>query len=232
MIGQRARLLETVEIAPDVRHFLFDVPSLSELAFSPGQFVSFTGILGDRSVTRAYSIASAPDGNRFELCLNQVKEGLLSPWLFTMQPGDDIEMTGPLGYFVPRKPFRDSLLIATGTGVAPFRGYLRAGILEEGSPRVTLLLGARYQTGLLYRGEWEGLVRARPNFRFMPAITRPDNDWAGRQGRVQQHLDEALEGRTDVDVYICGLKAMVDDVRQILKQRGFDRKQIIYEKYD
>jgi CDP-4-dehydro-6-deoxyglucose reductase len=49
---------------------------------------------------------------------------------------------------------------------------------------------------------------------------------------VQSHLDEILEGRIDLDVYLCGLKEMVDDVRRLLKQRGFDRKQIIYEKYD
>jgi CDP-4-dehydro-6-deoxyglucose reductase len=49
---------------------------------------------------------------------------------------------------------------------------------------------------------------------------------------VQKHLVEALGGRTDVNVFICGLKAMVDDVRAILKSSGFERKRIIYEKYD
>ncbi len=53
---------------------------------------------------------------------------------------------------------------------------------------------------------------------------------------MQTHLDEALDlascDRDTIDVYICGLKAMVDDVRKELKARGFDRKQIIYEKYD
>ena len=49
---------------------------------------------------------------------------------------------------------------------------------------------------------------------------------------MQGHLSDALGGRTDLDVYICGLKAMVDDVRAILKELGFDRKQIIFEKYD
>jgi CDP-4-dehydro-6-deoxyglucose reductase len=49
---------------------------------------------------------------------------------------------------------------------------------------------------------------------------------------VQAHLEEALAGRRDIDVYLCGLKAMVDDVRATLKRQGFDRKQILYEKYD
>ena len=49
---------------------------------------------------------------------------------------------------------------------------------------------------------------------------------------MQTHLLEAIGNRRDLDVFICGLKAMVDDVRAILKELGFDRKQIIFEKYD
>ena len=49
---------------------------------------------------------------------------------------------------------------------------------------------------------------------------------------MQTHLDEAIGERRDIDIYLCGLQPMVDDVRQILKGMGFDRKQIRYEKYD
>ena len=69
-------------------------------------------------------------------------------------------------------------------------------------------------------------------FRLMPTITRPDAGWHGRTGWVQQHIEEALEGCLDADVYICGLRAMVDDVRENLKRKGLARQQIIYKKYD
>jgi CDP-4-dehydro-6-deoxyglucose reductase len=49
---------------------------------------------------------------------------------------------------------------------------------------------------------------------------------------VQSHTIEALADRRDIDVYICGLREMVDDMRQQLKAAGLDRKRIIYEKYD
>jgi len=89
----------------------------------------------------------------------------------------------------------------------------------------------------LYREEFEDLARQYPKFRFLPTITRPDASWTGRTGRVQAHMDEALairapEDLETIDVYICGLREMVDDVRKDLKQRGLDRRQIIYEKYD
>jgi CDP-4-dehydro-6-deoxyglucose reductase len=188
--------------------------------------------LEGREVTRAYSIASAPDGVRFELCLNRVKEGVFSPWLFSMRPGDTVDMRGPLGYFVLRNPGRDALFVATGTGVAPIRSILQAGLHHRPPAQRTLLFGVRYPSGILYRAEFDMMACLWPGFRFWPTVTRPDELWTGRTGRVQQHLLEAIGSRRDIDVYICGLREMVDDVRAVLKCAGFDRKQIIVEKYD
>jgi len=228
----QARLIESFEIAPEVRHFVFETPDVARLDFLPGQFVSFTQSIQDKRITRAYSIASAPsDGNRFELCLNLVHEGKFSPHLFHMKPGDTVEMRPPLGQFVIRHPDRDTVLIATGTGIAPFRSILRAHLTHT-SPAFTLLFGVRHEHSLMYRGEFEDMARRFENFRFLPTLTRPGPQWTGRTGRVQAHLSEAIGGRRDVDVFLCGLKAMVDETRNILKDMGFDRKQILFEKYD
>lgn len=227
----RARLVSSTEIAPGVRHFVFEAPGLERFQFTPGQFVSFTGEIDGRKVTRAYSIAGSPGGNRFELCLNRVREGLLSPWLFALEPGGTAPMQGPLGYFTPREPFRDSVLIATGTGIAPFRAYLQSQSILTSPANITLLSGARHEPALLYRQEFELLERQRPGFAYLPTLTRPSPSWQGRTGRVQRHIDEALAGRRDVDVYLCGSPEMVEDVRRLLKERGLDRKQIIVEKY-
>ena len=228
----KAKLVHSVEIGPEVRHFVFEAGEVEALSFTPGQFVSFSDEVGGRKVTRAYSVASAPAGNRFELCLNRVKDGLFSPHLFELQAGEAVEMQGPLGYFVPKRPFRDSVLVATGTGVAPFRAFLQDPEVAGDGAAVTLLMGARFEEGLLYRGEFEELAEELRGFRYLPTVTRPGAGWRGRTGRVQEHLEEALGGRREVDVYICGLKAMLNEVRAALKERGFERGQIIYEKYD
>jgi CDP-4-dehydro-6-deoxyglucose reductase len=227
-----ARLLQFRDLGPEVREFLFDLPGEERFDFTPGQFVSFSGVMGGKKVTRAYSIASRPGGNRFELCLNRVREGLMSPWLFELGPGGEIAVKGPFGAFVPRQPARDSVLVATGTGVAPFRSYLQAGDLLDQRRRVTLLFGTRYEEGILYREEFEGLASQNERFTYLPTLTRPGNTWGGRTGRVQQHLDEALGRRGDIDIYICGLRAMVDEVRERLKNAGYDRKQILSERFD
>jgi CDP-4-dehydro-6-deoxyglucose reductase len=237
-----AKLVESLEIAPGIRHFTFEVPEVDSLDFQPGQFVSLTAELAGKKITRAYSLASAPTaGNRFELCLNEVNNGAFSPHLFAMHPGDAVEMRPPLGTFVWRQDSKDALLIATGTGIAPFRSMLQAYLIED-SPQITLLFGVRNQAQLLYGAEFEDMARRFPQFRFWPTLSQPEGQldsqpdsqsaWQGRTGRVQAHLDEALGQRRDLDVYLCGMKPMVDDVRQRLKDLGFDRKQIRYEKYD
>ena len=219
-----------------MHHFEFEVPGRETFQFTPGQFVSVIERVDGKEITRAYSIASPRDGNHFELCLNRVEDGIVSPYLFDLKPGDEVEMGEPLGYFTLRHPGRRAVFVATGTGIAPFRSML-LDHLPKTQPRITLLFGVRYERGLLYRAEFERLEREYRSFRFIPTITRPDSAWAGKTGRVQAHLDEALavqsyEDQSTIDVYICGLKEMVDDVRAELKRRGFDRKQMIYEKYD
>jgi len=224
------------ELAPEVHHFDFEVPGVQELSFTPGQFISVVEPVNGKEITRAYSIASPRGSNSFSLCLNHVPGGLVSTYLFDLKPGDEIDVHEPLGYFTLRHPGRRAVFVATGTGIAPFRSML-LDHMPAIQPHITLLFGVRYERGLLYREEFEELVRRYDTFHFMPTITRPSESWKGLTGRVQQHLDEALALRSpdemvNVDVYVCGLKEMVDSVRKELKQRGFDRKQIIYEKYD
>ncbi len=230
----RAKLVEYRDLSPAVRHFVFEASDIPQLEFVPGQFFSFTEELQGKKITRAYSVASPPDGNRIELCLNRVEEGHFSPHLFALQPGDVVQMKGPYGAFVWRKPMSDSLLVATGTGIAPFRSMLLDyfGRQPDSAVQVTLLFGVRHEDNLFYRGDFEELARRHRNFHFRPALSQPRGGWQGLSGRVQQHLTDLIGERRDIDVYICGLRAMVDDVRERLKEHGFDRKRIIYEKYD
>ncbi len=226
-----ARLLESRELAPAIRHFVFEVPETDQLIHQPGQFVSLSHPIDGKVITRAYSIAGTPAGNQFELCLNRVDDGLMSPHLFEMRRGDAVSLAGPLGTFVWRRPVGPSILVATGTGIAPFRGMLHEELAGGESP-ITLIFGARFQHGLLYHDEFVEAAKKFPRFTFLPTVTRPELSWGGLTGRVQQHLLNAIGDSKDFHVYVCGLKEMVDDVRARLKLLGFDRRRIVYEKYD
>ncbi len=223
------------ELAPGVSHFDFSVPSIDRLEFQGGQFVSLSAGIAGKHITRAYSISSAPSGgNRFSLCLNRVEDGLFSPFLFDLPLGGVVDMQGPLGTFTLRDPARDMIWVATGTGIAPFRSMLAAW-REQAQPargRVKLIFGVRYEANLLYRADFEEAAESLPDFEFQPTLSRPDTGWTGLAGHVQRHVLDAIGSRRDLHVYICGLKAMVDDLRVQLKALGFDRKQIVYEKFD
>lgn len=223
----KATLVESHDLSSGVRHFVFESAGLQNASFVPGQFVSFSELIGEKRITRAYSLAGpALESNRFELCLNLVDEGRMSPILFRMRPGDAIEMKGPLGGFVLKQPLTDSIFIATGTGIVPIRSMLLS-IPDPAAHRITLLFGARYFSGLHY---WHDLEKLPIDLR--PTLTRPEAEWQGRTGWVQHHLEEAIGERRDWQFYVCGLKAMVDEVRARLKAMGFDRHQIAYEKFD
>lgn len=222
-----ARLVESRELAPGTRHFVFAAEG-GEFRYEPGQFVSLVKKLGDDEITRAYSIASAPVGNQFALCANLVPDGRFTPFLFGMVPGDTVELKAVLGTFVLKKPAADSILVATGTGIAPFRAMLAT----PPQAHCTLIFGVRTENTLLYNDEWRALAATSPNFEYRPTLTRPDEAWKGRVGRVHDHVLEALGDRRDVDIYICGLREMVDELRARLKTLGVDRKRIVYERYD
>lgn len=233
----RAVLRGSRELTPTTRHLEWEISAGGAFQFLAGQFISMTLHQDGAEHTRAYSIASAPlPEPRFDLCLNRVPGGLFSNYLCDLQPGAEIDFTGPHGFFVVRQPLeRDAVFIATGTGIAPMRGML-AEMFAPGAAvdrDIWLLFGVRYPETILYREEFERLAAAQPRFHFIPTLSRPPAGWIGETGHVQPLLPKFFSSRRDFDAYICGLKAMVDDVRRILKQDfGLDRKQIHYEKYD
>lgn len=233
-----ATLVRTLDAAPGIRHFTFAVPELSELTFTPGQFVSLSATIGDRKITRAYSLAAPPAGNnQFEICLNRVDGGAFSPYLFSLQPGDAVELSGPLGTFTWRDPHQDALLVATGTGVVPYRAMLHAALPSGGSSQIHLLYGTRHPENLLFVPEFQAFADSHSRFRFTPTVTRPTPHWPppglpGATGRVTEHVLPALEALPNATVYICGMAEMVEAVRALCKQQGLDRKRIVTEKYD
>ncbi len=231
VLDAQARLADWRDIAPEVRHFYFEIPGIQRFEFAPGQFVSVTDMVSGKRVTRAYSIASAPDGNRFELSLNRVQDGRLSPHLFRLVNGDAVHFKGPYGSFTLRDPAREAVFVAHGTGVAPFRSMLLARLPINRDRRFTLLFGCRHEESLLYQEEFERLEREHPNFRFLPTLSRPSERWTGRRGRVQAHLEETVREARGADVYLCGLAEMVREVRERLAGMGFDRGQVLYERY-
>jgi len=232
-----ARVLRSTPLSEFTKHIEFEVSGVSHFGFVPGQWLSVkTTTPGGEEMTRAYSIASPPTENgSVAFCLNRVQDGFMSNYLCNLEVGETISFQGPFGDFTLRPPLRDTVFIATGTGVAPFRSMLHWLLAEKErhqDRQFWLLFGARRQQDLYYRDEFEQLAMEHGNFHFEPTLSRAEEDWPGLRGYVQQHLGEIVGMRTDMHAYICGLEKMVQANRDLLKTLAWDRKSIRYEKYD
>jgi NAD(P)H-flavin reductase len=96
-----------------------------------------------------------------------------------------------------------------------------------------LVYGTRHEEGLYYRREFLALAEAHANFHYCPTLSRGGNEWSGWRGYVQDHVREIVAGRSGMQAYICGLHQMVDANRKLLKEElGWDRKQVVFERYD
>jgi ferredoxin-NADP reductase len=235
-----ARLVRSVSLSDYTKHLEFEVHGSLRFGFVPGQWVSVKATMPEgQEITRAYSIASPPEGIRFAFCLNRVQDGFMSNHLCDMPEGAQITFQGPFGDFILRPPARDTIMIATGTGIAPFRAMLHwlFDPSHDGPPRheghqIWLIFGVRYEHDLYYDAEFKKLAKDHSNFHYMPTLSRGDASWTGARNYVQDHVKEIAGTRTNMHAYICGLDRMVSANRDLLKGLGWDRKSIRYEKYD
>ena len=230
-------MVRSIPLSDFTKHLELEVEGVNHFGYVPGQWLSVKAVTPEgEEMTRAYSIASPPtDNGHVAFCLNRVEEGFMSNYLCGLEDGASISFQGPFGDFILRPPLRDTVFIATGTGVAPFRSMLHWLLaLEERHQghQFWLLFGARAEEDLYYKKEFEELAAKHPNFHFLPTLSRAPETWKGLRGYVQQHLGEIVGMRTDMHAYICGLDKMVKANRDLLKSLGWDRTSIRYEKYD
>ena len=185
-------------------HLEFVVDELESFPYAVGQFISTVATDSrGKEQTRAYSIASAPRGNRFDLCVNRVEGGFFSNYLVDLTdlaPGETVEFYGPHGHFLLREPMTDSIFISTGTGIAPMRAFVQWLFPEGGTDRsdgkdIWCVYGTRHQSELYYRDEMEALAARHPNFHYLATLSRADASWKGLRGYVQEHVAHIIEDR-------------------------------------
>jgi len=253
--------LVTVEFEPD-----------DAMDYVPGEYVT----VHYKDVPRAYSVASSPNREHVEICVRRVPGGRMTSLLCDdLAAGERIHVRGPFsgsfvgGEFLLREPSRrDVAFLATGTGVAPFKGMIdyafEAGYDEfRGEPRdVWLFLGASWEDDLPYHEQFSALADERPNFHYVPTSSRESllTDWTGEtayvQGTFAKYLDPAALGDvtlsddvrgalgeerryevdasidpSQVEIYACGINAMVYEIVSVAEAVGVPAANIRGEGY-
>ena len=231
-------------LAPSVGHYQFVRDDGQPLDFVPGQFIQVHFRYADGTpAKRSYSLATIHDhalgpGEAVEIAVSYVPGGAATALFEGLPEGGHVEASGPFGRFCLMPGDRNAryLLIATGTGVTPYRSMLPQlqSLMAERGVEVMLLQGARTPAELLYGDEFRAFADAHPGFRYVPCLSRelpPDPHPDVRHGYVQQHLGAfAPDAARDI-AYLCGNPDMVDACFEALKGFGLPVPQIRREKY-
>ncbi|HEV8405355.1 MAG TPA: ferredoxin--NADP reductase [Nitrososphaera sp.] len=213
--------------------------------FKAGQFLAIGLKLdGDEKITyRAYSLSSPPEEKRyFEFYIKWATEpvmGKLTSALFNMGESDELYWRKPAGAFTIEDRKADGtpetrrlVLVASGTGLAPFISYVMHLQNIRSKRKVVLLHGAKYAQELGYRGLLEKIASDNPDFKYLPTVSRPEHPlskgWRGNTGRVETLLGPKLEKLVGEKItpansffHICGYQGTIDSVVSILSPLGF-----------
>ena len=203
--------------------------ALNRLAFLPGQYVNLH--VPGSTQTRAYSFSSLPRDGEVSFLIRNVPGGLMSSFLTQLaKAGDAMTLTGPLGSFYLRDIKRPLLLLAGGTGLAPFTAMLEK-IAEQGSAHpVHLIYGVTHDTDLVELDRLQALAGRIPQFTFTACVASADSTHP-RKGYVTQHIEPSHLHDGEVDIYLCGPPPMVEAVSQYIRERGLQPANFFYEKF-
>jgi len=230
------KVTQTDLITPRVKNIRFQYEPGHVMNFHSGQFAQIFVPTDDPNKPRrsSYSIASAPyHKDYFELCVTHVIGGVSSTFLHNLKVGDKVHAMGPLGKFTLKEPQdRDTVFVATGSGIAPFRSMIHDLIHKNTTKNIDLVFGNRFEDDILYQAEWEKLAQTHKNFRYQFNLSKPGPTWKGKQGYVQDMIADFVSAPQDKDFYICGLKKMIDAVIEKLASLGVPSTQVHFERFD
>ncbi len=250
-----AVVTQRIEVTPDLVK-LRVVPEGWRLPdFEPGQFGTL-GLPGtapridiadteERSpkdpgkmILRAYSVASSSVAKEYlEFYVGLVRSGSLSPRLLALKPGDKLWISERFkGMFTLANVPRDhnAVLIATGTGVAPYMSMIRTEVAQGLKRRFAVFHGAYHSYDLGYHSELTTLDSLSPVFTYLPTLSHAHEEpleWTGSNGFVQALWAEGILEKEwgfrpapdNTHVFLCGNPFMIDEMTELLLKEGFEK---------
>ena len=239
-----ARILERRDISADL--WAFRVDPGGEFSFRSGQYATLGVITPEKHHERPYSIVSAPHEKDLEFFFELVPHGQVTPRLHASRVGDEITLrkSAKGNFTLDLSGVRTNhFLVATVTGVAPYISYARSLYQEwkaakfAGAHKLFILDGASRSWELGYSAELRKIAAEVPWLTYIPTVSRPweDENWQGETGRVddliRKYSDLWKLSPEDTKIYLCGHPEMVENVRGIVRRRGWVETAIQAEAY-
>ena len=202
----------------------------------------------DEGLFRAYSMANHPaEGNIVMLNvriaspppnLPDVPPGIASSFIFNLEPGAKVFVSGPYGEFFAKETDREMMYIGGGAGMAPMRSHIFDLFYTKRIKRlVTFWYGARSLREMFYDEDFKAIAAEFPNFKYNVALSEPlpEDNWTGPTGFIHQVVyDNYLskhEDPTEIEYYMCGPPMMISAVDKMLYDQGVDKDMIAYDEF-
>jgi benzoate/toluate 1,2-dioxygenase reductase subunit len=216
-------------LSPSTIRFSIALDKPDDLDFLPGQYVNVNVPGTDQ--TRSYSFSSAPGATPASFVVRNVPDGLMSTWLTnSAQPGDAISFAGPYGSFYLRAVQRPVLMLAGGTGIAPFLAMLDTLAAKGFTHPVRLVYAVTNDHDLVELDHLDRIAQAHPRFEYVTTVAHGASSHP-RKGYATAHVEPGWMNGGDVDVYLCGPVPMVEAVRGWLEATGIRPANFLFEKF-
>jgi len=209
-------------VSEDVMQLFVKLPEAERLQYRAGQYVDFLLEDGRR---RAFSIANPPHHDELlEFHIKHVAGGRFTDRLFGgMSEKEILRIEGPHGSFFLREDSdRPIIMLATGTGFGPVKAIVEHAIAEGSKRPIHIYWGARTRDGLYMDKMVRTWTEQHENIRYIPVLSRPDEQWDGRTGYVQDVALSDFDSLRDFEVYACGHPAMVHAAKKAMVEKGLD----------
>jgi CDP-4-dehydro-6-deoxyglucose reductase, E3 len=219
------------KLSHDVTHLVLRIPTASEVAFHPGQYLN---VMLDDGSPRSFSMASPPRGETFDFHVRRVPGGYFTGRLEThYRPGDVLDVELPLGTFRhDAESPRELLMVAGGTGLAPIKSIIESLQDDPAAPSITLYWGVRRAEDLYLDEQLRHWARTLPNFCYVPVLSEADDQWGGRRGFVHEAVCQDHDDLGGFDAYLCGPPPMIAAAKSGFAQRGLAVERIFSDSFN
>jgi len=231
-----AEVGEIVDETPRVKSLILGVPDWP--GHRPGQHVDVRLTAEDGyQAQRSYSVASAPESAQVMLTVERIEGGEVSSYLASdVQPGDQLELRGPIGgYFIWTVAIGGPLLlVAGGSGIAPLMAMLRHRAAAQSTIPALLLYSSRTFEDIIYREELDRLAARSDGFKVVHTLTRRQpSGWTGGARRIDHSMlaNLGLSANARPRIFICGPTSLVESAAQYLSDLGHERNLIKTERF-
>ena len=200
-------------------------------------------------MTRAYSMANYPEERGVIMlnvrvasppprCPEGTPPGKMSSYIFSLEPGDEVNISGPFGEFFAKETDAEMLFVGGGAGMAPMRSHIFDQFRRlRTSRKVSFWYGARSLREAFYIDDFDAIAAENDNFEWRLALSEPlpEDNWTGYTGFIHQVvLDNYLKTHPapeDVEYYLCGPPMMLKACMDMLDSLGVEPENILFDDF-